>query len=72
MGKKMDKLNCKFEKDGFCTAFVCYSSEQCIAKTQSGKPLYSDYKSLDDIKHNKKGGEEIKGKYEVKEKDNVE
>jgi hypothetical protein len=43
-------MACQYEKNNFCEAFVCYSKEKCTARGKDGKPLYSDYKSMDDVK----------------------
>lgn len=46
----MSFSSCIFEKNNFCTAFICYSDEKCRAKNIDGKPLYTDYENREDIK----------------------
>ncbi len=46
----MKEKPCQFEDNNFCTAFVCFSSQECSARGERGEPLYSEYKSMDDVK----------------------
>ncbi len=54
---KMEKLECRFNRDGYCYALCCFSKEQCGARDEDGNPRYVSNEIYFKLKKLKENGE---------------